>query len=566
MANNLLERKQFFSGETFEDPFKESNALLKEQILFENCTFKSICSFRSLMGNGRLLFYHCKFERDFSLEECELLTIDITNCTFLRNCYITDVNCKGVLILKDIKVNEVNIKGRCKTLQVDRSTIKNLSLKDINNKYSVVESNLGFYEGNKIDKVNIKTISTYSNLNFSGGEYDSIYLEGEFKGNILFKGSVSAEYLFLESSTFYKRISITEGFFNHINLSRSHFKGLIMINDYDLLEKKRRNLEIDGILIHSNLFDEDIIIDLLKIKSLSISNNNIKQLLRFSSFQNEEIHTLEMNLDIAGTNQGNISISSSYANIDIGGLNYGSISFKNMTISTLYIDEFHNKGILSFLNVECVGFFTIQDSVIGDTEFLNFNINNFEEIVFANSNISNINFSQYPKKILSNSSNPQIGYGIQDKSKREENLKNIYNQLKIIAKKNGNVDISSRYRSLEYNYLLKEKKIGYDKLLLILNKISNNHGKSWIRGIFFTIVISYVFYNIYMILMDVKFDLDDNLKDFVVFISSFPKLSLDKYSEFNNIWNVSLIIWLSRIFISYGIYQTIAAFRKYGKI
>jgi len=84
-------------------------------------------------------------------------------------------------------------------------------------------------------------------------------------------------------------------------------------------------------------------------------------------------------------------------------------------------------------------------------------------------------------------------------------------------------------------------------------------------GVIFTLVVALLFFLVYVKSLNIALSIDHLFKDYILFITSFPKLSLDKYSTFNSIWYVSLIIWLSRIFITYGIYQTVAAFRKYGK-
>lgn len=229
------------------------------------------------------------------------------------------------------------------------------------------------------------------------------------------------------------------------------------------------------------------------------------------------------------------------------------------------LTELDNKGSISLNNVDSGTFFTIDSSVSGKLNFINTNINNFSEIVIANSNIDGINLSRYPNKILSYSNNPKVGYGIKNKSKNIINLKHIYNQLKQVAKKNGDIETASKYQSLEYKQLLLSKTISWDSFLLALNWLSNNNGKSWFRGVLFTAGISFLFFYLYLTVLCISFDYKLHLTDYVLFFTSFPKLQLDKYSESNSFWQVSLVIWLARIFISYGIYQTVSAFRKYGK-
>ncbi|WP_180904154.1 hypothetical protein, partial [Flavobacterium chungangense] len=170
-----------------------------------------------------------------------------------------------------------------------------------------------------------------------------------------------------------------------------------------------------------------------------------------------------------------------------------------------------------------------------------------------------------PNSIRSYSKDSRLGFGLKEKKKNAANLRSIYNQLKHIARNKGDVESSIKYQSLEYKTLLISKKIGFDSILLLLNWLSNDNGRSWLRGILFTLIVGLFFFIVYLITIGISFDLLYQYQDYVIFITSFPKLELEKYSCENNYWTVKLVIWLSRIFISYGVYQTIVAFRKYGK-
>ncbi|NQX81516.1 MAG: pentapeptide repeat-containing protein [Flavobacteriaceae bacterium] len=175
----------------------------------------------------------------------------------------------------------------------------------------------------------------------------------------------------------------------------------------------------------------------------------------------------------------------------------------------------------------------------------------------------------------------------------------------------------------------KDKKgISESVIILWLNKWSNNHGTSWTRSVSFTILVSIVFYNLFAIIATWESDeldfsqvlmlekLEYNIAFYIFMCASV--LSLYLYNKTNNIrmyykiwshiislpficlvvigvpfWNlllenirrwsefITITNWSSfddkqyvfsylaliigRIFIGYGIYQTINAFRKYGK-
>jgi hypothetical protein len=111
--------------------------------------------------------------------------------------------------------------------------------------------------------------------------------------------------------------------------------------------------------------------------------------------------------------------------------------------------------------------------------------------------------------------------------------------------------------------LLLSKKLSFDSLLLFLNLISNNNGRSWFQGIIFTLGVGLLFFTLYLNTLGISFAAGSCYQDYVLFITSFPKLQIESY--YNESWITQLVIWLGRIFISYGIYQTIASFRKYGK-
>lgn len=207
----------------------------------------------------------------------------------------------------------------------------------------------------------------------------------------------------------------------------------------------------------------------------------------------------------------------------------------------------------------------IQDSMVGELNLLNEDINMFREIVISNSNLKGMVLTKYPLKIRSYSSNPIIGFGLKDKSKDDQNLKSIYNQFKQIAKANGDIDSMSRFKSLEHERMIKVKRLGFDSLLLTLNWLSNNHGKSWIRSVIFTLITAFVFFKLYLMNVGQIITPPDIYKYYVQFITSYPKLELDRFGDANSSWNVNLVIWFARIFISYGIYQTVSSFRKYGK-
>jgi hypothetical protein len=133
-----------------------------------------------------------------------------------------------------------------------------------------------------------------------------------------------------------------------------------------------------------------------------------------------------------------------------------------------------------------------------------------------------------------------------------------------------------------HNFLRKFKKwldacINY--AILFLNRWSNRHGSSYVFGIFYTLTIGALFYYL-SITSTTKYDIvytydiaytfdwsiiKENVAGYVQFLIPIHRFNyLDDFLAGHKL-NPSFYVWdiLGRIFIGYGIYQTIQAFRKY---
>ncbi|ATA90213.1 hypothetical protein CGC58_11050 [Capnocytophaga stomatis] len=124
-----------------------------------------------------------------------------------------------------------------------------------------------------------------------------------------------------------------------------------------------------------------------------------------------------------------------------------------------------------------------------------------------------------------------------------------------------------------YEKELKEKSFWHkDRFMLLLNKISNNYGTSWSRGLLFTITVAFIFYLCILISLhnSLEWDIrsldawDNFLKHFLEVINVTRWKDIEPFGvELNGL--AYLFLFIGRIFIGYGYYQTIQAFRKYGK-
>ena len=99
-----------------------------------------------------------------------------------------------------------------------------------------------------------------------------------------------------------------------------------------------------------------------------------------------------------------------------------------------------------------------------------------------------------------------------------------------------------------------------DKGILIFNWISTNYGTNWIQGIGFTLVTAFIFYFAFLSLSNAPWSLEAYFR----FLN--PAHSYEFLQEFNPCDWAYMVDAFGRVFIGFGYYQTIQAFRKYKRI
>ena len=559
VRTRFLEQKNSFENKIFSGFVNEIGLESEQEYTFKNCVFESSFILEDLTIINKLSFHNCTFRQYSKIKSCNLRVLEFSECVFETEFNLQS-NESLILDINVLSGPKLFINGIYQNLNIRECILDELKLKDINTIYTPFDSALEF-KNNIIEKVDFASTSTYSNIILTNGDYKEFYFNGEFNNPIAFKGNnLIIEYLLFESSTFKARIDFDEGFFEYVNFYRSNFQGLIWIYDFDLIQNIRtKEIEIKNLSLHSNSFEKSVTVKISKLSKLLISDNNFKQIFNFTnSLDNSENERTDISID--GSNLGSLVFEKVNADLDNRSINFGNIYFKDVKFRHLILIDFQNNGVISFSNIKIAELFVIQNSNVGKAEFINTDFKNFEEIIIANSNISSMIFSEFPYKITSFTKNPRIGYGIKNKKDNNANLRSVYNQLKKVAITMGDIDTGNKYQSLEYKHLFRQKGfLNIDKILLGLNYLSNDNGYSWFRGIIFTMTIFVLsFYSFTFFSGD-----SNTFSNFIIYMTSFPKLIIKDSDSIN--WKLELVKWVSRIFIGYGLYQTIAAFRKYGK-
>jgi hypothetical protein len=113
-------------------------------------------------------------------------------------------------------------------------------------------------------------------------------------------------------------------------------------------------------------------------------------------------------------------------------------------------------------------------------------------------------------------------------------------------------------------------KFSEESIVLCFNKYSNHFGTSWVRGLIFTLLVTLLFYILFLLSLShyLAFDcsgtaINATIKHFVEFLN-ITNWSIKPFGIENYNW-AYIVLFIGRIFIGYGYYQTIQAFRKYGK-
>ena len=114
-----------------------------------------------------------------------------------------------------------------------------------------------------------------------------------------------------------------------------------------------------------------------------------------------------------------------------------------------------------------------------------------------------------------------------------------------------------------------------EKFILFLNKYSNDFNRSWFRGIIFTNIVAIIFFflinylgtDIQFFVINWTFDgFGEVLKDYIKLLDFFNLSTIEDNNAWISLTPVGVILlFVARIFIAYGCWQTIYAFYKYSK-
>jgi len=536
------------------DSIDAKDLIYTKDVIIKDCVFNESVRFTDCKFLKSVTFENCKFGKEFQFIDSECSgKFQLVSCIFNED-----------ILFNDIYFAEFSILSSCFQKVIFRGFLKNKSFKDDAVEFSksnleeLVFADLTCEKTIKLVDIHLETVS-FSKCIFNSRIHFGTKPELSFCAN----------YVFIEFSKFSQNVIFDCGKIeNNLTIQQVEFECVVLIC---------KDFNIEHIILTEICAKNRFCIDFCdNINFLDISNCSFDTCFQIYNLSKIESYKKSVLINFSGIIYGNYVFEDFPASpIDISCVNFGTIIFLNVDTKLIILDNFFNYGRLFFNSIKYNQNFNaliIFDSNIGNTEFENIDFRKFNEVVIAKSEVSNLLLSNsiFPNKIQIKTKEPQLGYEVNLDGKINDNLyfRDSYRQLKIAMEKMGNVHSSLIYKSKEMYYQRKLLKCDLDKLLLYFNYISNNNGISWSRGIGFTLICGLVFFvllNTQMNVPDFHWNnfvsyISNFLKRYVSYISSYPKL---KPANINDNWKVDVIVLLSRIFISVGIYQTITAFRKY---
>ncbi|MBS1594924.1 MAG: hypothetical protein JST90_11385 [Bacteroidetes bacterium] len=226
-------------------------------------------------------------------------------------------------------------------------------------------------------------------------------------------------------------------------------------------------------------------------------------------------------------------------------------------------DNFTNLGYMQWNDIHVTDYSKIEliNAVMGRWDIINCNLSKSSLAIYS-SKITDTFYTntKFPELLVV----PKEFEGIENK---HEIFRDGYNQLKTIAQKQNDRRMFLHYQAAElrsyYSTLSWNCKDGPTKFQLLALKWSSDYGTNWLLGIAFTIAANAIclaicYWNYWPTF---------GKESFWAYAGKFGEymFSVVKKPEFVHSGFQTAVYYFSRIPIAFGIYQTIAAFRKFGK-
>lgn len=455
-----------------------------------------------------------------------------------REIIIKDIN-NDLNSLIDVidKIRERKILNRKKIVITESLTISKQTIdRDINFSNCIFEKKVSFRE--IIFKGRIEFLKSIF-------QEETDFLTVTFQGHISFLGAAFQQYVDFSNIEFLE----------DVNVSNVNFQGLTVFSNVNFQEIGY----FDDIIFQNATYFSKV-----KFKKiLMFRHNNFQDIVKF---QNCDFHKLVFS---------NIIFNKS--------VDFSSSIFR--TSQTFYSVSFMDTANFSNTTFEQEAQFT--SCKVDSKTLISFQCATFKkglDISTSNFNLCKLNFLGIKIENINEALSSAFYADKRDNTKPflsiHHRLRETFRFIKnsLYAENNQIEGLEFHKKEMEvYEKELESKGDEYwqDKIMLWLNKMSNNYGTSWLRGVGFTAVWALGILGIILGITTLEnsgivFNLCDvdawkhTIKAYIEIIN------IAKWTDIKPLgYELSgfglFFLFVGRIFIGYGYYQTIQAFRKYGK-
>lgn len=394
--------------------------------------------------------------------------------------------------------------------------------------------------------------------------------KGNFQGTIVAKFENMSFGFNISFPFFISQSSVHVNLRNFLNDAEYHFNDCEFLS-FTTIRNSKREIIFDG-----NCYFKESLRLVSREANLTFRNCEITDLdVSESKFGKQDSNQGKLRIKSCEVYKTKFKNATFYDLVDF----YNTKFYENVIF---YKTDFLNIVVLSATTFEKNVLFTytlLSDKVIFRSTRFNKGFDVSLAIIKGQLTIFNLNHS-YDKYLSEKGLTTELEY---EKAVSKDGIIPIQNKLetyrllKLEFEKQKNIPEYLNFKLHEkktYKQILANKEWSltnwFDKVTLWLNGISNNHGNSYYRAFLFIILVGWFFFYLSFINTEnYKFTLDISQWEFSKGLSAFVQFLIPTH-KFDYLGReIILTPWyyvfdfLGRIFVGYGIYQFIQAFRKF---
>lgn len=582
-------RYSSFTDVVFESIAHFENVDLSMGLYFNNCTFKEPLVFEDIKTNGfdmtlnpdseSIVFKNCKFQ--------EVVLFKGKNNKLDRDLSFKDCNFEKGIEVEALNVVDGGIIFR------DCSFKEKLDIFKVSGSTNIAFINNEVHCNTRLENINCSTITFIDANDF----FENIIIrDSKFTNGIVFNDGLFKKEVYLQSI---ETASTSTG----LVIVGSKFEKAIFINFHS--GKHKPSVGISHFFLSDSYFQNGFYV------------NGTQDLL--ADYPSVE----EISLSISAELKGNIE----FRNLDVGILNLtGNNTSANIYFQDLWINQIKIKGLINnaglifsrikssytkwFNNREKTivreNALYIDDTNFGKAQFFQIDFSSFEKVSFHNIILTEISTSLVkwftPIQLDSGESSLSvISYNAAKKSKDKQRIENarmslisdyrskqeIYRQLKFASQKQGDVTNSLVFQGHEMNYYRKIVTLriprNWSEHIVLWSSQTNDFGQNWLKAFKLLLLFSFISFIPIGFLNTQKLNYSEFATSLPQVCNNFKVVFCDNFNNWFLILNPAhsfkdlnekisgiskwIYFWdlLSRIIVSYFIFQTISAFRKFNK-